>query len=47
MRSALDAVSEQLTTEDLREMNASMSAGATPEAVAATWLEDHGLGAAG
>ncbi|HEY5859893.1 MAG TPA: ABC transporter substrate-binding protein [Actinomycetota bacterium] len=46
-RSALDAVSEQLTTEDLREMNASMSAGATPKDVAATWLEDHGLGAAG
>lgn len=47
VRSALDAVSEQLTTEDLREMNASVSGGAAPRAVATAWLEDHGLGTPG
>jgi len=47
VRSTLDAVSDQLTTEDLREMNASVSAGAAPRVVATAWLEDHGLGTPG
>jgi len=47
VRSALDAVSDQLTTKDLREMNASVSAGAAPKVVATAWLEDHGLGTPG
>ncbi|MPY95017.1 MAG: hypothetical protein GEV08_18750 [Acidimicrobiia bacterium] len=35
---ALDAVSGALDTDQLREMNARVAAGASPEAVAATWL---------
>jgi osmoprotectant transport system substrate-binding protein len=47
VRSALDAVSEELTTDDLRAMNAAVSAGAAPRAIATTWLENHGLGTPG
>jgi osmoprotectant transport system substrate-binding protein len=47
VRSALDAVSDQLTTEDLRAMNASISGGAAPKAVATDWLEHHGFGTPG
>ena len=47
VRSVLDTVSDQLTTEELRQMNASVSAGAAPRVVATAWLEDHGLGTPG
>jgi osmoprotectant transport system substrate-binding protein len=47
VRSALDAVSKELTTDDLREMNASVAAGAEPGVVASVWLDDHGFGARG
>lgn len=39
----LDAVSADLTTEDLRAMNAAVSAGHTPAEVAQTWLTARGL----
>ena len=40
---ALDAVSAELTTEDLRAMNAAVSAGHTPAEVVRTWLTARGL----
>jgi osmoprotectant transport system substrate-binding protein len=43
MVEALDAVSASLTTADLRRLNASVAGGMEPEAVAASWLEQHGL----
>jgi osmoprotectant transport system substrate-binding protein len=43
VRSALDAVSEQLTTDDLRELNAAVAAGAGIRDVAHRWLDAHGF----
>ncbi len=40
----LDAVSAQLTTADLRAMNAQVEGGATSTSVARAWLDAHGLG---
>ena len=40
----LDAVSAELTTEDLRAMNAAVTVGHTPAEVAQTWLTARGLG---
>ncbi|MGE5459871.1 MAG: ABC transporter substrate-binding protein [Solirubrobacterales bacterium] len=39
----LNAVSAELTTEDLRAMNASVVSGVTPAEVAAAWLTTHGF----
>jgi osmoprotectant transport system substrate-binding protein len=39
----LNAISAELTTEDLRAMNASVASGVTPAEVAATWLTAHGF----
>ncbi len=45
---AVNAVSAELTTEDLRHMNAEVSIdGRSPSAVAAEWLRSHGLSGAG
>lgn len=38
---ALDTVSAQLTTQDLRRMNAAVAGGASPRSVAARWLLEH------
>lgn len=42
----LDAVSSQLTTDDLRQMNAAVRSGTTPRDAAAAWLAEHGSSAA-
>ena len=39
----VDSVSALLTTEDLRELNARVAEGATPNDVATAWLAEHGL----
>lgn len=39
----VDSVSALLTTEDLRELNARVAEGETPDDVAAAWLAEHGL----
>jgi osmoprotectant transport system substrate-binding protein len=39
----LDAVSAELTTEDLRAMNVAVAAGHMPAEVARTWLTARGL----
>lgn len=40
----IDAVSRELTTEDLRSLNAAVAGGQTPHQAAAAWLDAHGLG---
>ncbi|MDP9331004.1 MAG: ABC transporter substrate-binding protein [Actinomycetota bacterium] len=40
----IDAVSRELTTADLRSLNAAVAGGQTPQQAAATWLDAHGLG---
>ncbi len=40
---ALNQVSAALTTEELRSLNADVSGGGSPQAVAADWLAAHGL----
>jgi osmoprotectant transport system substrate-binding protein len=40
---ALDAVSGELTTEELRHMNAAVAAGGVPAEVARAWLTERGL----
>jgi osmoprotectant transport system substrate-binding protein len=42
----IDAVSRELTTEDLRSLNAVVARGQTPHEAAAAWLDAHGLGRA-
>lgn len=39
----LDRVSQQLTTADLRSLNAEVSAGSSPRAAAHDWLVEHGF----
>jgi osmoprotectant transport system substrate-binding protein len=39
----LDRVSQQLTTADLRALNAEVSTGSSPHAVALEWLDGHGF----
>ncbi|MGH2539826.1 MAG: ABC transporter substrate-binding protein [Actinomycetota bacterium] len=43
MVEALDSVSAELTTSDLRTLNATVADGLDPEAAAAGWLDQHGL----
>lgn len=43
MVATLDSVSAELTTADLRRLNATVARGVEPEAAAARWLEQHGL----
>lgn len=40
----VNAVSAALTTTDLRAMNAAVDGGASPTAIARTWLDSHDLG---
>jgi osmoprotectant transport system substrate-binding protein len=40
----IDAVSRELTTGDLRSLNAAVAGGQAPQQVAAAWLDAHGLG---
>jgi osmoprotectant transport system substrate-binding protein len=47
LTAAIDAVSAQLTTKELRSLNASVSTGVTPTVVARRWLAEHGLGGGG
>jgi len=37
-------VSRQLTTDDLRAMNARVQGGASPRTVVVDWLDAHGIG---
>jgi osmoprotectant transport system substrate-binding protein len=40
---SVDAVSAELTTRELRDMNAAVATGGAPAAVAAAWLRRHGI----
>lgn len=42
---ALDRVSSQLTTDDLRRLNALVAGGVSADDAAARWLDEHGAGA--
>jgi osmoprotectant transport system substrate-binding protein len=44
LTATVNAVSRQLTTEDLRAMNARIQQGASPGSVARGWLDVHGIG---
>ena len=44
MADALDRVSLQLTTGDLRRLNALVAGGSPPDAAAARWLDEHATG---